>query len=269
MSRALALDQHAAGRHRLRLLIQLLSNSRLTDSVQLVAHGRELAHDLDLPLNPVGVSNKKTGTPGTYRPVGLSCPPCPVAAECYALGRPTTYHQERATTSRLASVTSAAIAMTIAQRQGTLARLHIAGDFFDGGVLDVGYIDELAELGALIRECFDTQGPVAWSYTHTAPELFEPYRLLLEDGGVVVLYSGSPAPGGALIWPHDLMDELREAHPERQFIRCPAQVRKATCRDCGLCWQARGRGLCIVFDPHGAKAAGLRRRLLDGGPPTT
>lgn len=242
------------------LLIRLLSNSRITDTNRLIAHGRELAADLKLPCYPVGAGNSKTGTPGTYRPVGPSCPPCPLAAGCYARFGPVGLHQARAGVGAEASVTAAMIAMVAAIRAETVARLHVSGDFYQHSQLDVAYLQLLVDCTAQLRRLLSPTPPLAWTYTHIARREFEPWRLRLEAVGIEVLYSGHHGAGGALVWPHARLDELRASQPDTTVVACPAQTRSASCRDCGLCWQARRKALCIVFDPHGRGAPALGSR---------
>lgn len=245
-------------------LIRLLANSRIHDVHRFIGHGRELAADLDLPCAPVGAGNSKTGTPGTYRPVGPSCPSCPLEAGCYARFGPVGLHQGRAPIDPLASATAATIAMIAALRSRTAARLHVSGDFYEHGKLCAEYIDLLVECASRVRRRFDFRGIIAWSYTHVDPDEFEPSRLQLAEVGIEVLYSGLHGPGGALVWPHARIGELRAELPNLTTLACPAQTRSASCRDCGLCWQAWNRDLCIVFDPHGRGAARLPPASLRG-----
>lgn len=239
-------------------LVRLLGNSRIVDSNRLIGHGRELAADLDLPCDPVGAGNSKTGTPGTYRPVGPSCPPCPLDASCYARFGPVGIHQARASTDAAASVTAAMIAIVAAIRADTVARLHVSGDFYRHGHLSTSYLQLLIECAEVLRIVLAPTNPLAWTYTHVSRDEFEPWRLKLERVGIEVLYSGQHDVGGALVYPHERIAELRTARPDVTVVACPAQTRSVSCRDCGLCWQARRTRLCIVFDPHGRGAPALR-----------
>jgi hypothetical protein len=235
-------------------LIRLLTNSRIVDPARFIAHGRELAADLNLPCIPVGAGNSKTGVPGTYRPVGPSCPSCPLDAGCYARFGPVGLHQARASIDALAGATAAAIAIIAALRMGTAARLHVSGDFYANGQLSTEYLGWLIHCAAVIQKNFQVATPVAWSYTHVDRVEFEPWRLKLAEVGIEVLYSGQPSCGGAVVWPHDRLAELRSDHPRLSIVACPAQTRSLNCRDCGLCWNAWSKQLCIAFDPHGRGA---------------
>jgi len=238
--------------HRLMLFISLLLHARWSDLNHVLSFGRQLAACLDLPMNPIGAGNAKTATASTYRPVGASCPPCcPFETTCYALRGMVRLHQERATTDCLASLSAAALAMIAAWKAGTLARLHVSGDFMTDGVIDDEYIYGLAELGQLLHEYIDDKPTLAWSYTHISQEDFEPYRLVLKAAGIEVLYSGSFAVGGAVVWPFEDVDELREAYPTQTFAKCRFDLDGTLCRDCGLCPDAWQERLTIVFNPTG------------------
>ena len=149
---------------RLTLFISLLIHTPLTRLEAILAFGRQLAACLDLPMNPIGAGNAKTATASTYRPVGASCPPCPFETTCYALRGLVRFHQERATTDCRASLTASALAMIAAWKAGTLARLHVSGDFIKDGLIDDEYIYGLAELGQLLHEFMGSTPVLAWSY---------------------------------------------------------------------------------------------------------
>lgn len=238
------------------LALMIRSNKRVAED--LIAHGRALAHDLGLPCNPVGAGNIKTGTPGTYRPVGPTCPPCQVVDACYAKFGPTRFHQERSSPDSTPSLTAALIAMIAAAKLGTLARLHIAGDIYQDGDIDFMYVFGLAELAKRIkREANIGQPYIAWTYTHAPKQRFERLRVLLQTSGISVLYSSRPEPGGAMVWPFDDLVALARKHPRLNLVPCKAQLTKITCKDCMLCFDAHEQGRTIVFDPHGP-----RRHLL-------
>ncbi len=249
---------HLSHESPLRVLLDLLLASRINDQTKLLDFGRQLAASLGLPCNPVGANNAKTGTPATYRPVGPTCPPCPVSDICYANFGRVKLHAQRSASSPSASLTAAAVAIAVAVKMGTLARLHVSGDFFDDGVPDEAYINGLIEVAQHVRIQQQLDGPVAWTYTHGDKGVFEAYRLTLEGAGICVLYSDVVEAGGAVVWPFAKLDELRRVHPNQAFLRCPAQLHKAiTCRRCLRCITAKGRGECIVFDPHGPRASQL------------
>lgn len=235
-------------------LLNLLVRSRKSRAEDLIAHGRALAQDLGLPCNPVGAGNMKTGTPGTYRPVGPSCPPCPVSDACYARYGPTRFHQERSSAKALPSLTAAVIAMIAAVKTKTLARLHIAGDVYEDGDIDLEYVVSLADLARRIRSHLAPEVRyIAWTYTHAPKNRFERLRRLLAISGISILYSERPEAGGAMIWPFNQLNELEKRHPRLTLVPCKAQLEQTTCRDCCLCFEAREKGRTIVFDPHGPK----------------
>lgn len=249
---------HLSHESPLRVLLDLLLASRINDQTKLLDFGRQLAASLGLPCNPVGANNAKTGTPATYRPVGPTCPPCPISDVCYAKFGRVKLHAQRSKSNTSASLTAAAVAIAVSVKMGTLARLHVSGDFFNDGVTDEAYINGLVEIAGYVRIQQQLDGPVAWTYTHASKEVFEPNRLLLDEAGIRVLYSGVVEPGGAVVWPFSKLEQLRRQHPEQAFVRCPAQLHKSiTCRLCLRCLSAAARSECIVFDPHGPRAAQL------------
>ncbi len=246
----------------LRLVAELCVYQRSSPKA-LVEHGRRLAALYGLVCNPVGVGNAKTGAPSTYRPVGSTCPKCPYEKECYALGGHVRIHQARASPATDPSLTAAAIAMVAAARVGSPARLHVSGDFFEGGEVDVEYVLGLCEIAGAIRAQLPSSAPLAWTYTHIPVDVFEPHRLLLSSYGIEVLYSDCFAVGGAVVFPFEHIESLRAEHRELTFAKCRAQLdASVSCIDCGLCWEARKRRLTIVFDPHGHGEADLRAALV-------
>ena len=252
---------HLSHESPLRVLLDLLLASRISDQTKLLDFGRQLAASLGLSCNPVGANNAKTGTPATYRPVGPTCPPCPVSDICYAKYGRVKLHAQRSASSPSASLTAAAVAIAVSVKTDTLARLHVSGDFFDDGVPDEAYINGLVEIARHVRRQQQINGPVAWTYTHASKDVFEGYRLQLEVAGICVLYSDVVEAGGAVVWPFAKLADLRDKHPKQTFLRCPAQLHKAiTCRRCLRCITARYRGECIVFDPHGPNSRQLQLR---------
>ena len=209
-----------------------------------------------VPTVPFGDGDSKTGSPGTYRPVGRSCPSdCPYLGRgCYAEVGNVALHQCRSTIDRESAVNSAAACMAIASIHGQRARLHVSGDFGANGQIDREYVRRLAQMAQLVRAETGRWG-LAWTYTHFPPADFEPYRLALQARGITVVYSDHAEPGGAVVWHHNDVDTLRANNPGVKFGKCPAQLSKnMDCAKCGLCWKARGLGLCIVFDPHGTSS---------------
>jgi len=248
----------------LTLLVRLLSGSRLKKGSQLIAHGRELAFDLGLEVAPVGAGNGKTGTPGTYRPLGLTCPKCTIEHECYARYGPVGIHQERAPKEFLPSVVAALIAMTTALKLGTLARLHISGDFFCDGEIDAEYIHWLVFAGDLVQKQFATVQKIAWTYTKIDPLLFEQSRLTLQSVGIEIVYSGQKQTGGSVVWPHALIHLLHADDGNKTtFIPCLSQTHNIPCKGCCLCWQTREKNICIAFEPHGPRTKDLYLSFLN------
>jgi len=243
------------------LLVQLLLGSRLTDPQKLIALGRELAFSLGVTPNPVGMGNKKTGVPSTYRPVGLSCPPCPISPYCYARFGHTGLHQERAKMNPLSSIFSAVIALVSALKAGTVARLHVSGDFYTEGELDDEYVDGLLFSLRLLEDAkIDDISPLAWTYTQMPLESFSSIFGAFSEAGLTVLRSGYLGIGGSYIYPHQRLHYLRTANV--QLVNCPAQTQGSNCKDCLLCPKAYELGICIVFDPHGVSRAGLEHEVL-------
>lgn len=207
-----------------------------------------------IPHNPVGSDDSKTQVPSTYRPVGPTCPlDCPYLDNgCYAQQANVNIHQGRSSAELEPSFWSAAFAFIIAGRFGTLARLHVSGGFArPDGEVDSGYIYRLCELADWACDYFEVD-KVAWSYSHFAPEVFSPYRALLSASGIEVIYSDQLRVGGAIVYPFELVPELR-AQTGLKLAKCPAQLSKhVTCRSCGLCWRTREANVCVVFNPHGS-----------------
>ena len=239
-------------------LADVLLASPLRDPVPLIAYGRAVAAELGLPCNPVGAGNAKTAVPSTYRPVGPTCPPCPLAAGCYARYGPVSFQAARASSRALPSLAAAAVAMAAAVRAECPARLHVSGDFFRKGILDASYAAGIAALARLVRGRSRGAAPAAWTYTR-APA--GPWIRELESSGVRVLRSGAAAPGGAVVWPHDRLPELRTIRPGLPLRPCDGQAYGTDCRSCGRCWSAECRSECVVFDPHGPGAKSVVRAI--------
>lgn len=233
---------------------QLRSNRRLA------RHLREAA-ERHGPCVPVGDGDSKTGAPGTYRPVGATCPAtCPfLGAGCYAQSGNVVLHQRRALESADAAIRGAAVAMIWARLTGRVARLHVSGDFGRGAPHPY-YIDRLTGLALHVRILLPGTNPwVAWTYTHHARGTFTTGQLGgMTVAGISVRFSDDAGPMGAVVHPHGNMAELRAANPGARFMKCPAQLRdNVNCATCKLCWTRPTH--TVVFDPHGAG----RRQILD------
>ena len=201
------------------------------------------------PCVPVGDSDVKTQSPGTYRPVGLTCPPsCPFLGNgCYAQGGNVGIHEKRADASVEAAINGAAIAMVWAALTWRVARLHVSGDVCGtDGEVDYMYVLKLAALSGVVRREFGlgTDAVTAWSYTHAKDtEWAQPLR----DSGVAMRQSDAAAEWGAIVADFDSLPDT-----DVRLARCPAQLTGTNCNDCRLCWERPD--LCIVFKPHGSGA---------------
>lgn len=213
----------------------------------------------------------KTGTPGTYRPITLdafgrtTCPrECPYTADCYAQQSFVGWHQSRASSEALPSLASAAIAMVLAKRIGTLARLHISGDFGKTSrLIDNEYIEGLLWLARKLRERWPAAA-VAYTYTHFPVEKFiqaDGRNLLqeMEEVGISVRVSDKWGHNGAVVAPHSRIPEWRKS-TGLDLVLCPAQLthNAVQCADCRLCWERPAK--VIVFEPHGSMKNSISRK---------
>ncbi len=203
--------------------------------------------------NPVGVGDEKTGVPGTYRPVGPTCPDsCPQAEACYATSGNVAIHQANSSADIERSVRAAAIAIVAAYRSGLpAARLHVSGDFGRTDDEVDAYCRALLKMLAAFRRKLDVpQGRiVAWSYTHH-PRVVSRWLGLLKAAGVHVRRSDHVGPNGAIVLPFDRVVQARRDTGMR-IAKCPAQISDVDCAACTLCWTRPD--VVIAFDPHGAK----------------
>lgn len=212
----------------------------------------------DAPCVPVGDGDEKTASPGTYRPVGDSCPAsCSYLGNgCYAQGGHVNLHQMRAAVDRIAAVNGAAIAMVWARQTDRVARLHVSGDF--GQTVDLAYIDALCAVADAVNAHSGAPlgSTVAWTYTHHVPG---PWVARLAAHGVHVRASDRAEHNGVIVARFADVPALRRTTGAR-IAKCPAQLRKTTCADCRLCWERKD--LVIAFDPHGGSA----NRAADASP---
>lgn len=201
--------------------------------------------------NPVGVADAKTGAPGTYRPVGPTCPAsCPQMAACYARTGNVGTHERRAAATADPSLLAAALALVLAHKWGRAARLHVSGDFVrPDGRVDVDYVAGLISLQRALRaRGVDVQ---AWSYTHVPG--MAGYLPALAEAGIHVRQSDVLARNGAIVAPFDGLPALRMSSG-LPIAACPAQAShgRVTCQDCQLCWSRPAT--VIAFAPHGTQA---------------
>ena len=203
-------------------------------------------------VNPAGSGNSKTALPGTYRPVGDTCPQaCPLLNQgCYAQQGNTALHARRASALSAPSLRSALLAMVEAARGGTVARLHVSGDFLGpDGELDTEYVDGLIVIAKVLGERFPRTKVLAFTYTHVTG--IDDTIEALRNVGIVVRRSGRPEPWGAVVLPKSA--NYPAAARAVGATYCPAQAAKdvgqyVTCQDCTLCWT---RDRLVAFRPDG------------------
>ncbi len=216
-------------------------------------------------VGPWGIANKKTGVPGTYRPVGKTCPQeCPYLDNgCYAQYHWVGSTERRATSSAWICATALGLAMICAHKFNMGAvRLHVSGDFYLNGGFDAEYLHAVeATLVHLRKHGIDVP---CFSYTHIEDIKETPVFQRWLSLGLYVRQSDHLGEWGAVVWPFDKIDILRQAHPEYQIAKCPAQLTHNSyqCKDCRLCWERPD--VVIAFNPHGADHRLLRLRVLEG-----
>ena len=212
-----------------------------------------------LPFVPFGDGDEKTASPGTYRPVGLTCPrTCPyLGAGCYAQGGNVAIHERRASVDRDAAIVSAAVAMVWAARTGRVARLHVSGDVMGpDGRVDHAYVHGLADVARSVSTLRGGAGPVAWTYTH-APA--GPWVELLREAGVAVRLSDRAGAWGAVVVADRSDARVKRAGMSSPLAVCPAQLSGTTCATCRLCWARPD--VTIAFVAHGIRASKVRSNL--------
>lgn len=220
---------------------------------EVIRCGRQTARRLGYHVNPVGDGDRKTAAPGTYRPVGRTCPPtCPYLGNgCYAEEANVNLHQRRAgeadvVDERQGAVVAAAIAMVAAAQVAKVARLHVSGDGALGEAADLLYWTAIAQVSRWVRERYGTGG--AWTYTHLGRDAFGPLHAKLRECGVMVRFSDDWGEWGAVTLPFEHVAAFREL-TGRKVAKCLAQLTDMTCMDCRLCWERPE--YVIAFDPHG------------------
>jgi len=213
------------------------------------------------PTNPVGDGDAKTGAPGTYRPVGDTCPlSCAHHPEndgtCYALFHNVNRHQRRAIVDVDAALRAASVAIVWAVATDRVARLQVSGD--KGRTLTEArpYIDGLIAIGKQVRAHYGQDTDCAWSYT-ALPMEGTTMHARLRRAGIHVRLSGHNGHNGAIVYPHATIKHLPAPANYRDYmatpLACPAQRTKNAidCQTCKACWARPHR--TIVFDPHGPR----------------
>lgn len=142
--------------------------------------------------------------------------------------------------------------MVAAYCMGTVARLHVSGDFTRNDALDLDYLGALEQLGRHLQAAWQSwEAPLAWTYTHHTREQLGEWHERLALAGIRIRFSDQLGHDGVIVAPFDLVEQLRERHPGLTLAKCPAQLSKDTynCIDCKLCWEKPE--VVIVFQPHG------------------
>lgn len=217
--------------------------------------GREALRQEGFEPNPVGVGNRKTELPGTYRPVGASCPKtCALLGEgCYAQKGRVNMVQVRAEVNLAKDLSSAGLAMATAANMAKPgpARLHVSGDLLKNGELDQDYIDGLVEMAPKVS----SESPVkAYGYTHAKGEEARKAISRLKSAGIVIRQSldDKPAPGGAFVAEKNFSNfiELKMANPGVPMAKCREQVDGTSCANCGICYEEKYDKVCVIFAKH-------------------
>jgi hypothetical protein len=214
---------------------------------------RRRMEELRLAFVPFGDGDHKTGSPGSYREVGATCPPtCRYLGNgCYAEGGNVALHQRGTGDDVQAALHGAAAVLVWAGLTGRTARLHVAGDL--GMQVDPHYVDGLCAIGREVRR-LTGNAVVAWTYTHHADG---PYRAALADAGIVVRLSDRVGASGAVVVEsRDHARRLR-ATTGAPVAVCPAQLRDVNCAACRLCWTRLD--VTIAFLSHGVAKAKVNR----------
>lgn len=237
-----------------------LNASRATTATAMLAALRKAFAGAQIPCNPVGAGNSKTGVPSTYRPVGRTCGRCPYLDNgCYAQHGRVHLAQRRAGDDVLASVVAAIAASLVSLRtSGSAARLHVSGDFARDGVVDTHYVDALIEASEAIRAALGLAPNAMTMYSYTHLEGLDIERLAA--AGITVLKSDALVAGGCILAEHSELGALRKSNPSLRFVACAAQASggKVTCAQCQFCPKALAKGYTVVFEPHGTKASAAR-----------
>lgn len=218
---------------------------------------------------PFGDGDAKTGAPGMYRGVGVTCPDdCshhPANDDtCYAgMGRVGIHQGNAWGASVEATVVTAGATMVWAYLTGRVSRLEVSGDFgvddgdpLTGSAFDHEYARLLMAMALAVRKFYGLPAThvLAWTYTGFSPSDYDVGLALtgLACAGIQVRLSGHLGENGAITAPFDAVPSLRK-ETDTPIAKCPAQLRDVSCIECKLCWERPD--LVIAFDPHGAKAS--------------
>lgn len=216
--------------------------------------------------DPIGDRDSKTLLPGLYRPVGESgtgtCPrDCELAGDCYAGRGYVWVAARRSSGSALAfGVAAVGVGVLSVLRDRHPGRVLVSGDLCRDGAADPEAITALALAGQEVRRVTGEQGDVLYGYTHLRDAAIV---ASLAESGVVLLRSGLYEPGCAVVYPVSRIDDLREQHPGLRFVACPHATHGTPCRVCAVCHTAPRRGVTVVLEPSGNRAARLTKRLLE------
>lgn len=206
----------------------------------------------------LGAGNAKTDSPGTYRPVGSTCPAsCPyLGAGCYAQQRRTHMAAVRASAAHYPAVVGAVAAVRAGQITGRLARLHVSGDLGATRAEIDAYCSDL--IAALTPFGGSVESPIAWTYTHHHPRDVGPWLDRLRAIGVAIRRSDYSGRWGVIVLPSFAPDVVARARREASapVVKCRAQLPGgATCATCRICWDRPD--LVVAFRPDG----GTDRRI--------
>lgn len=234
-----------------------LQNNINADQSHLIQKGRALLRKEGFEPNPVGAGNKKTGLPGTYRPVGASCPSsCALlGAGCYAQKGNVALAQKRAEVELTRDLSSAALGMAVAKHtQAGPCRLHVSGDLLRDGSADREYMAGLADIA---KQIDNPSGTSAYGYTHAGEDTISEAELWhLASVGIRIRRSLDKA---------EDMDENTAIVAERNFAnfgeikgiakrkglkvaKCREQLDGTSCAECKLCWEKPE--VVITFAKH-------------------
>lgn len=220
-----------------------------------IEEGRKALRSAGFEPNPVGVGNSKTELPGTYRPVGLSCPKTCALLDsgCYAQKGRVNMVQVRAETVLSRDLSSAGLAMMTAANMAKPgpARLHVSGDLLKDGTLDLDYIKGLAEIAPKVSSVSPVK---AYGYTHAKGEEARKAISELKAAGIVIRPSldDKPAPGGAFVAKKNFSNflELKMANPGVPMAKCREQLDGTSCANCGICYEEKYDKVCVIFAQH-------------------
>lgn len=213
--------------------------------------------------NPMGTRNGKTASPGTYRPVGVTCPStCPhLGVDCYAQEGRVMLAQRRAEGALAPSLWSVVVALEVARRDHSMARIHVSGDFMLEGKVDRVYAEHVLQICKAYGGTRDR--PTAWGYT-AIREADLGTRLLdrMWEAGLALRLSGAEGSRGALVVDAEDKEDFRRQARELGGFACPAQLgASVTCRSAGYCCARVDKP--VVFNRHGMSGDRIRRQALE------